>query len=147
MVHSEIRIEESSFLLFTLENLIPGESDLSLPSAAEIIYSDSEVPAELKLAFEPFFEAYKEFIIKKDTTTHDDADLLVEFANSGTPESIPYLTKLLELYYTDHRILSKYPDSAGVVFPESRKMLQIDLEILEPVIEQFDTNRTNHENL
>lgn len=147
MVHSKIRIEESSFLLFTLETLIPGESDLSLPSAAEIIYSDSEVPVELKLAFEPFLEAYKEFIIKKNKATHDDADLLVEFANSSTPESISFLTKLLELYYTDHRILSKYPDSAGVVFPESRKMLQIDLEILEPVIEQFDTKRTNHENL
>jgi hypothetical protein len=146
MVHSKIQIEESSFLLFTLETLIPGESDLGLPSATEIIHSDSDVLAEVKLVFKPFCKAYKEFIKKKDTINHDGADLLIEFATSGTPEAIPYLTKLLELYYTDLRVLSKYPDLAGVVFPESRRMLQIDLEILEPVIGQFDTNRINHDN-
>lgn len=146
MVHSEIEIEESSFFLFTLETLIPGESDLGLPSATEIIFSDLEVQAEVESLFKQFCEAFKEFIKKKDITNHDRADLLIEFATSGTPNSIPYLSKLLELYYTDHRVLSKYPDSAGIVFPESRRMLQIDLAILEPVIMQFDANRINHEN-
>jgi hypothetical protein len=69
-----------------------------------------------------------------------NSQLIQDFATLGTSSSSPFLRKVLELYYTDSQVLSKFPEFAGITFPNSRKMPQNNFEILEPVIDRSEKN-------
>ena len=59
---------------------------------------------------------------------------LFDFLNKGRFLNADFLTTLLELYYTDKRVLKFYPEFSGVMFPNSRKMPSDSFELLEPVV-------------
>jgi hypothetical protein len=128
------------FLLFVLDSLIPEDQDNELPSAAQVLCSNLVIVKELETTFEQFDKDYHKFCEGRDRVNHMDSQLIQDFATLGTSSSSPFLRKVLELYYTDSQVLSKFPEFAGITFPNSRKMPQNNFEILEPVIDRSEKN-------
>ena len=138
-LHEE-QFENSEFLIFVLDSLIPGHKESELPSAAQVLSSNLVVANEIAATFEQFNNDFRKFYESRDRVNHMSSDLVVEFATLGSSSSSPFLRKVLELYYTDARVLSKFPEFAGITFPNSRKMPQNNFEILEAVIDRSEKN-------
>jgi len=138
-LHEE-QFENSEFLIFVLDSLIPGHKESELPSAAQVLSSNLVVANEIAATFEQFNNDFRKFYESRDRVNHMSSNLVVEFATLGSSSSSPFLRKVLELYYTDARVLSKFPEFAGITFPNSRKMPQNNFEILEPVIDRSEKN-------
>jgi hypothetical protein len=138
-LHEE-QFEKSEFLIFVLDSLIPGHKESELPSAAQVLSSNLVVANEIAATFEQFNNDFRKFYESRDRVNHMSSDLVLEFATLGSSSSSPFLRKVLELYYTDARVLSKFPEFAGITFPNSRKMPQNNFEILEAVIDRSEKN-------
>lgn len=140
MALHEKQFGKLEFLLFVLDSLIPGDEEYELPSAAQLLCSNLVIANEIDAIFEQFNNDFRKFCESRDRVNHMSSELVLEFATLGSSSSSPFLRKVLELYYTDARVLSKFPEFAGITFPNSRKMPQNNFEILEPVIDRSEKN-------
>jgi hypothetical protein len=127
--------ESLEYLKFIVGVLLPGDKNKGLPGADEIIVEYNIIDTEIQSSFDLFMAGFKESLEGDYKISSMNPEKVLDFVRAPTPKSNPFLIKLLEIYYTNSQVLSSLQGAAGVLFPNVRKMPLVNLEILEPVVE------------
>ncbi len=114
--------------------LLPGDPQAGLPSASTVIEKFWDSSLDWQAQGNSFISGYEEYLGHECTLGDVNEVQLFDFLNKGRFLNADFLTTLLELYYTDKRVLKFYPEFSGVMFPNSRKMPSDSFELLEPVV-------------
>ncbi len=118
--------------------LIPGDPSLGLISASQSVRVRMAEDAELEsLATMFIFEI--EDILGHEIGAEEVMVAQLDQCLKSSSDSIRlFLMKILEIYYTDERVLSYYPNFSGNIFPNYRRLPSINIEMLEQVVSDHD---------
>jgi hypothetical protein len=114
--------------------LIPGDPSLGLISASQIIGARLVEDAEFETLATTFIFKIEE-ILGKEIGAEEVRVAQIEQCLKSSSDSIRlFLMKILEIYYTDERVLKYYPNFSGNIFPNYRRLPTIKIEMLEYVV-------------
>jgi hypothetical protein len=118
--------------------LIPGDPSLGLINLSEVLRDRFIGDAEFQNLAKAFIIEIEEFLGHEFGTKEVRIAQLDQFLKNTRGCTKLFLSEILELYYTDERVLKFYPNFSGNIFPNYRRLPTIKFEILEHVISDPD---------
>jgi hypothetical protein len=112
----------------------PTYSKLSLPSAGDLVANQGKIENSLQTGYENFLISFESFLGEEPTDRHMVPELIIPFVDANHIEIVDFLGGVLSLYYGNPEVTSKMPNFSGVIFPNSRKMPENNLHLLELVV-------------
>lgn len=117
-----------------MEILIPADSKLHMPSAADLPLFESDMHIELLESFKLFLVHFENYLGKSIHMNDFNSGIILHFINTRGNDVSIFLRNLLDFYYSDSKVLKSIPTFSGVVFPNSRIMPTTNLLLLESVV-------------
>ena len=117
--------------------LIPGDSSLGLVSLSQIIRARLVEDAEFEILATTFVIEIERFLGHEIGVKEVRIGQLEHYLKSPTDGIRLFLIKILEMYYTDDRVLKFYPHFSGNIFPNYRRLPTLKIEMLEHVVSDY----------
>ena len=113
--------------------LIPGDPSVELINLSQIVVGRLTEDVELKTLFQTFVIEAEEFLGHEIGAKQISIGQLDQFLKNTKDDTRLFLLKILEIYYTDERVLKFYPNFSGNIFPNYRSLPTLKIEMLEHV--------------
>ena len=124
-----------------LDTIVPESDDGEMPSAAEVGF-DAYLVTQGQ-SFVPLLQAVLDQLGAgfADLSAEERRARLTELQNEQPMLFSGLLVPVYDCYYQDDRVREKIGVVRGPVFPQGNEVVQGDLSLLEPVIENADAHR------
>jgi hypothetical protein len=124
-----------------LDTIVPESDDGKLPSAAEVGF-DAYLVTQGQ-GFVPMLQAVLDQLGEGFAALlpEERHARLSELQNEQTALFAGLLTSVYDCYYQDHRVREQIGVVRGPVFPRGNDVVQGDMSLLDPVIENADAFR------
>ena len=116
------------------EILIPGDKHSGLPGAHELISDSWKSNINFQEIARDFLEEYELFLGHECRLADMKQEKVLDFLRKNHSKTLDFLNLIVELYYTNPKVLGFYPNFSGSLYPLTRKMPANNFDLLEPVI-------------
>jgi hypothetical protein len=114
--------------------LIPGDPSAELINLSQLVRGRLVEDPELQILVEAFVIEVEEFLGHEIGAKQISIGQLDQFLKNTKGDARLFLLKILEIYYTDERVLKFYPNFSGNIFPNYRRLPTLKIEMLEHVL-------------
>jgi hypothetical protein len=117
--------------------LIPGDPSLGLVGLSQIIRVSFFEDADFETLARTFVIEIEDFLGHEIGAKEVRIGQLEDYLKSPRDGIRLFLLKILEIYYTDDRVLKFYPHFSGNIFPNYRRLPTLKIEMLEHVVSVY----------
>jgi hypothetical protein len=118
--------------------LIPGDTSLGLIGVSLLIKDRFINDSKFQNLAIVFIHEIEEFLGYKIGDKDVKVLQIDDYLNGTKGDSRSFLLEILEMYYSDYRVLQYYPNFSGSIFPNHRQLPTLKIEMLEHVVSELN---------